>query len=54
MRAIEELLNRRPLKSPTILMPSFSSLEELLSLNSKEFKLENYQHGGVILAPMAK
>jgi thymidylate synthase len=54
MNAVAELLAREPKNSPTLNMPKFNTIERLLNLNSKEFKLNNYKHCGVIFAPMAK
>ena len=54
MIAIEELLTRKPKTFPTLSMPNFNTLEDLLKLNSRQFKLRNYTHCGVIFAPMAK
>jgi thymidylate synthase len=54
MNAVGELLTRSPLKGPKLVLPKFNSLDTLLSLDSKRFKLDKYSNGGTITAPMAK
>lgn len=50
---VNEQLSRKPKDLPELVLPEFSSLEELLSLTGKDFKLEDYDPHGFIKAPQA-
>lgn len=50
---IKEQLTRQPYKGPTIKMPMFSSLEELIQTKPKQYILENYSHHTPIKMDMA-
>lgn len=50
---VREQLSREPMKLPNILMPVFSTLEELLSTKVEEYKLINYNPLPAIKAEMA-
>ena len=55
---VKEQLKRTPHKLPTLKMPDLDyqnmSLDEILkSVKSSDFKLENYEHDGILKAPMA-
>lgn len=49
----KELLSREPRDLPTIVIPEFETLEELLTLIGKDFVLEGYAPHGFIKAPQA-
>ena len=46
-------LEREPLPLPSLEMPKFSTLEELLATKVSDYKLLNYQHHGTIAYPFA-
>jgi thymidylate synthase len=46
-------LERTPMEMPTIIMPSFTTLDELTALSVDSFKLTGYNHHPAIKAPMA-
>lgn len=48
-----EQLKRDPLPLPTLEMPKFTTLEELLSTKTSDYKLVDYQHHGKITYPFA-
>lgn len=50
---VEEQLTRTPGKLPTLEMPAFSSLEELLTTRTSDYKLLGYDPQESIKAPMA-
>lgn len=50
---VKEQLQRAPMDEPTIEMPSFETLEELLETRPSEYKLLNYNPMSSIKAPMA-
>lgn len=51
--AITEQLNRQPLELPKLIMPAFSSLEELLRTKTSDYILEGYKHYPTINMDMA-
>lgn len=51
--AVETQLSRTPTRPPELILPSFNSLEELLVMTAKDFKLEGYNPQGFIKAPQA-
>jgi len=51
--AVTEQLKRVPYSPPTLCMPEFSTLDELLSTNMSDYQLEGYDHHPPIKAPMA-
>lgn len=51
--AIAEQLKRQPLELPKLLMPEFSSLEELLKTKTSDYILEGYKHYPTINMDMA-
>lgn len=48
-----EQLSRQPTELPEIVMPEFETLEQLLELTGKDFKLKGYNPQGFIKAPQA-
>ena len=50
---VKEQLTRQPRKGPTLLMPKFSNIAELLETNTSDYKLLNYDPMLSIKAPMA-
>ena len=50
---VKEQLKRQPRKGPYLLMPEFSTLEELLATKTSEYKLIGYDPMPSIKAPMA-
>lgn len=50
---VKTQLLRDPLPLPTLVLPEFDSLEDLLKLRPSEFKLEGYSHHEKISAQMA-
>ena len=53
MEQVDIQLARAPHKLPTLLMPEFSTLDELLQLTGKDFVLDGYTHHPFIKAPQA-
>lgn len=53
MSQVKEQLSRQPLALPTLSMPNFTSLEEVLSSSVDDFVLQNYNPMESIKAPMA-
>lgn len=53
MDQVKEQLLRAPREHPTLTMPAFSTLEELLATTVSEYKLNNYDPMDSIKAPMA-
>ena len=53
MDQVKEQLLRAPREHPTLTMPAFSTLEELLATTVSEYKLNNYNPMDSIKAPMA-
>lgn len=51
--AITEQLKRQPLELPKLIMPAFSSLEELLKTKTSDYILEGYKHYPTINMDMA-
>jgi len=51
--AVEQQLQREPHERPFLLMPAFSSLEELLNTRTSDYKLIGYTPMDSIKAPMA-
>ncbi len=49
----EQLVSRTPLPLPELILPDFNDLAGCLEHSVESFKLDNYQHHGAILAPMA-
>lgn len=50
---VKEQLSRKPYHTPELIIPEFDSLEELLTLTAKDFKLKDYKHHDFIKAPQA-
>jgi len=53
IEGIQEQLKRDPLPGPTLEMPEFSNLEELIKTTPSQYKLINYQHHPEIKMPFA-
>lgn len=53
IEGIQEQLKRDPLPGPTLEMPKFSNLEELIKTTPSQYKLINYQHHPTIKMPFA-
>lgn len=53
MEQVKEQLKREPMKHPTLEMPSFNSLEKLLTTVPSEYIMVNYKPMNSIKAPMA-
>ena len=53
MDQVKEQLERTPVKGPTLHMPTFSTLDELLSTTTSVYKLLDYNPMDSIKAPMA-
>ena len=53
VEGIRKQLGRHPLDLPTLEMPEFNSLQELLQTKTIQYKLINYQNHGTITMPMA-
>lgn len=51
--AIKQQLTREPLPAPTLKMPAFTTLEELLQTCTSDYQLVNYQHHPAISIPFA-
>jgi len=50
---VKQQLERTPMKGPTLDMPAFENIEELLKTKTSDFKLINYNPMDSIKAPMA-
>lgn len=50
---VKEQISRKPRDLPELILPEFNTLEELLKLTGKDFKLEGYEPHGFIKAPQA-
>ncbi len=50
---VKQQLERKPMEHPTLVMPEFTTLEELLETVPSDYKLENYKPMDSIKAPMA-
>lgn len=53
IEGIKEQLKRDPLPGPTLEMPKFSNLDELIKTTPSQYKLINYQHHPEIKMPFA-
>lgn len=53
IEGIKEQLKRDPLPGPTLEMPAFTNLEELVNTKPSQYKLINYQHHPEIKMPFA-
>lgn len=53
VEGVKQQLKRDPLPLPTLEMPEFSSLDELLKTTPEQYKLINYQHHPEIKFPFA-
>jgi thymidylate synthase len=53
MEQVKEQITREPMVSPTLVMPEFSTLEELLNTKPSQYILDNYHPMPSIPAPMA-
>jgi thymidylate synthase len=51
--AVEEQLKRQPYAGPTLKMPAFTTLNELINTKPGDYVLENYRYHETIKAPMA-
>ena len=51
---VKEQLTREPLPGPRLVMPAFSTLEELLATKTSDYKLVDYDPMDSIPAPMAE
>lgn len=43
-----EIIQRKPFRSPRLVMPEFTTLTQLLELTAKDFKLRDYANHGVV------
>lgn len=50
---VHEMLSREPMPLPSLMLPEFSTLEELLQLTGEDFIVEDYNPHGFIKAPQA-
>lgn len=50
---VQEQLSRKPFAGPTLEMPQFSNLDELIKTKPSQYQLINYQHHPEIKMPMA-
>ena len=50
---VTEMLTREPYRAPTLLMPEFTTLEEVLELSVDDFQLIDYKHHPTIKMNMA-
>jgi thymidylate synthase len=50
---VKEQIKRAPKPAPTISIPKFSSIDDVVMIDPKEFKLNNYDPMDSIKAPMA-
>ncbi|ATW62610.1 thymidylate synthase [Salmonella phage SP-3] len=50
---VKEQVTREPLELPRLVLPNFSSLEDLLALTPKDFILEEYKHHPKLTGKMA-
>lgn len=53
MEGIKEQLKRDPLPGPTLEIPAFTNLDELIKTKPSQYKLINYQHHPEIKMPFA-
>lgn len=53
IEGINEQLKRKPFSLPTLDMPEFNNLDQLLETKSSQYKLINYQHHPEIKMPFA-
>lgn len=53
IEGIREQLKREPLPGPSLEMPEFSNLDELIKTTPRQYKLLNYQHHPEIKMPFA-
>jgi thymidylate synthase len=53
IEGVKEQLKRDPLPGPTLEMPKFSNLDELIKTTPSQYKLINYQHHPEIKMPFA-
>jgi thymidylate synthase len=53
IKGIKEQLKREPLPGPTLEMPKFLNLDELIKTTPSQYKLMNYQHYPEIKMPFA-
>jgi thymidylate synthase len=53
MEQVKEQITREPMQSPTLVMPEFTSLEELLQTKPSQYILDDYNPMPSIKAPMA-
>jgi thymidylate synthase len=51
--AVEEQLKRQPYAGPTLKMPAFTTLNEMINTKPGDYVLENYRYHETIKAPMA-
>tara|TARA_B110000196_G_scaffold205263_1_gene175924 strand:- start:224 stop:517 length:294 start_codon:yes stop_codon:yes gene_type:complete len=50
---VKEQIKRTPKPAPTVLMPKFTSIEEVIIASPRDFKLNDYDPMESIKAPMA-
>ena len=50
---VKEQVKREPLEAPTLIMPNFKSIEEVLKSKPTDYELLNYKPMDSIKAPMA-
>lgn len=50
---VREQLNRNPLEAPTLTLPNFQNLHQVLQCGVEDFVLENYNHHPAIFGKMA-
>jgi thymidylate synthase len=53
MEQVKEQITREPHSGPHLLMPAFSTLNELIATKAMDYKLINYTPMDSIKAPMA-
>lgn len=51
--AVKQYLERETYDAPTLVMPEFDSIDEILNYTADDFILDNYKHGAVISAQLS-
>lgn len=50
---VDQYINNYGHKLPTLIMPDFKEIDDVLQFTAKDFTLDNYKHEGVIKAPLS-